>query len=107
MFLVSLNLLTGKKVVGVNGDDIGEVKDVEFDMNKWTISDLQVKLSDKAAVELGLKTHSGGMVGISRSKGSDRVYMPVELISAVGDVITINKSLIEITEGKLVKKYAE
>jgi sporulation protein YlmC with PRC-barrel domain len=104
--LVGLNLLTGKKVIGVNGDELGEVKDVEFDMGKWTISDILVKLSDKAAVELGFKTHGGSIVGISRSKGSDTVYMPVELVSAVGDVITINKSLIEIAEGKLVKKYA-
>lgn len=105
--MVSLNLLTGKKVIGINGDEIGEVKDVEFNMAKWTISDILVKLSDKAAVELGFKTHGGSMVGISRSKGSDTVYMPVGLISAVGDMITVNKSLIEITEGKLVKKYAE
>lgn len=107
ILLGSLNLLTGKKVVSVNGDAIGEVKDAEFDLTTWKISDLQLKLSDKAAVELGYKTHSGSLAGISRSKGTDTVYMPVELISAVGDVITINKSLIEIAKGKIVKKYSE
>ena len=39
--------------------------------------------------------------------GSKSVFMPVELVSAIADVITINKTLLEITEGQLVKKYSE
>ncbi len=104
--MVSLNELTGKKVVGLNGDAVGEVKDVEFDMNSWKITNLRLKLSEKAAFELGLKKTGGSMGPLTRTHGTNSVYMPVELISAVGDVITINKSIIEITEGQLVKKYS-
>jgi sporulation protein YlmC with PRC-barrel domain len=105
--LVSVNDLTGKKVVGVNGDAIGEVKDVEFDMTTWKITSLLLKLSEKAASELGYKKTTGSLGPLSLTHGSKSVFMPVELISAIGDVITINKTLLEITEGQLVKKYSE
>ena len=105
-FLVSVNDLNGKKVVGLNGDAIGEVRDVEFDMQTWKITHLQLKLSDKAAVELGYKKTSGSVGPLSVTRGSNHVFMPVELISAVSDVITINKTLLEITQGQLLKKYS-
>jgi sporulation protein YlmC with PRC-barrel domain len=38
--LVSANYLEGKKVVGLNGDAIGEVKDVEFDLTNWKVTNL-------------------------------------------------------------------
>ena len=105
--MVSLNELTGKKVVSVNGDAIGEVKDVEFDINDWKITHLQIKLSDKAAVELGYKKTTGSVGRLSMTRGTNMVYMPISLISAVGDIITISKTLLEITEGQLVKRYNE
>jgi sporulation protein YlmC with PRC-barrel domain len=40
--LAKLKNIVGKKVVGVNGDSIGEVKDVEFDTTTWKTSDLEV-----------------------------------------------------------------
>ena len=107
IFLVSANVLTGKKVVGVNGDAIGEVKDVEFDMATWKINNLLLKLTDKAASELGYTKTSGTLGPLSMTHGSKSVFMPVELVSAIGDVITINKTLIEITEGQLLKKYSD
>ena len=106
-FLVSANDLTGKKVVGSNGDAIGEVKDVEFDMRTWKIHNLLLKLSEKAASELGYKKTTGSLGALSVTRGSKSVFMPVELISSISDVITVNKSLLEITEGQLVKKYSE
>jgi sporulation protein YlmC with PRC-barrel domain len=102
-----VNDLTGKKVVGVNGDAIGEVKDVEFDMTTWRITSLLLKLTEKAAAELGYKKTTGSLGPISMTHGSKSVFMPVELVSAIADVITINKTLLEITEGQLVKKYSE
>jgi sporulation protein YlmC with PRC-barrel domain len=39
-FLVSANLITGKKVVATNGDAIGEVKDADFDTETWKINSL-------------------------------------------------------------------
>jgi sporulation protein YlmC with PRC-barrel domain len=107
MFLVSANDLTGKKVIGLNGDSIGQVKDVEFDTKTWKIDNLLLKLSDKAASELGYKKTSGTLGPLSLSHGNKSVYMPVAFISSISDVITINKTLIEITEGQLVKRYSE
>jgi sporulation protein YlmC with PRC-barrel domain len=105
--LVSANILNGKKVVGVNGDAIGEVKDVEFDMETWKITNLLLKLSDKAAAELGYTKTSGSLGALSVTRGSKTVFMPVELISSISDVITINKTLLEIAQSQLLKKYSE
>jgi sporulation protein YlmC with PRC-barrel domain len=104
--LVSANELVGKKVVGVNGDAIGEVKDVEFDNSTWKIIDLLIKLSDKAASELGFTKVSGGLGPVTLTRGNKNVFMPVNLIASVGDIITVNKTLLEITHDQLLKRYA-
>ena len=102
--LVRLKMLVGKKVVGVNGESIGEVKDVEFDTTTWKITDIELKLGDKAAMMLGLKG-SGRNFGGLRSTGTDTAYMPVEIISSIGDVVTVNKSLNDMTEGHLIHAH--
>lgn len=107
IFLVRMNDLKGKKVIGVNGDSIGEVKDVEFDLTTWKITSILLKLSDKAASELGYKKTSGSLGPLSLTHGGSSVYLPVEIISAISDIITINKTLVEITEDQLVKRAAE
>ncbi len=104
--LISTNELVGKKVVGVNGDAIGEVKDVEFDNNTWKISDLLVKLTDKAASELGFIRISGGLGPVTMTRGSKTVFMPVDLVASIRDIITVNKTLMEITQGQLLKRYS-
>jgi len=104
--LVRANDLTGKKVIGLNGDSIGEVKDVEFDTKTWKVNDILLKLTDKAATEIGIK-NSRNLGPLSLNQGNKSVYMPVAYISSISDVITINKTLLEITEGHLVKRHAE
>ncbi len=104
--LISANMLVGKKVVGVNGDAIGEVKDVEFDNSTWKISDLLVKLTDKAASELGFTKISGGLGPVTLTRGNKTVFMPVSLVASVGDIITVNKTLLEITQDQLLKRYS-
>jgi sporulation protein YlmC with PRC-barrel domain len=98
--------LVGKRVVGLNGDAIGEVKDAEFDNRTWKISDLLVKLSDKAASTLGFTKISGGFGPVTMTRGIRTVYMPVDLVDSVGDFVTVNKTLIEITRGQLLKRYS-
>jgi sporulation protein YlmC with PRC-barrel domain len=100
-------MLVGKKVVGVNGDAIGEVKDVEFDNSTWKISDLLIKLTDRAASELGFTRISGGLGPVTLTRGHKTVFMPVNLVASVGDIITINKTLMEITQGQLLKRYSD
>jgi sporulation protein YlmC with PRC-barrel domain len=105
--LVRANDLNGKKVIGLNGDSIGEVKDVEFDTKTWKVNDILLKLTDKAATEIGIKKNSRNLGPLSLNQGNTSVYMPVAYISSISDVITINKTLLEITEGHLVKRHAE
>ena len=76
----------GRKVVSLKGDEIGEIKDVVFDLNGWKVTHLKMKLSNKAAVSLGYK----------KTIGSYDVCMPVDVVSAVGDAVTINKTLLDL-----------
>ncbi len=105
IILTKLKNLVGKKIVGVNGESIGEVKDVEFDTATWRISAMELKLDEKAAMALGLKSSGRSMAGLSRNTGTDTAYLPVELISAMGDIITVNKTLNEMTEGHLIHAH--
>ncbi len=82
-FLVSVNSLSGKNVIGAGGTIIGEVVGAEVSTSTWQISTLQVKLSATASESLGFK----------KRFRSSTVCMPVSLVSAVGDVITINIDL--------------
>ncbi len=104
--MISANELVGKKVVGVNGDAIGEVKDVEFDNSTWKISDLLIKLTDKAASELGFTKISGGLGPVTLTRGNRTVFMPVNLVASVRDIITVNRTLIEMTQDQLLKRYS-
>ncbi|MCW4025446.1 MAG: PRC-barrel domain-containing protein [Candidatus Bathyarchaeota archaeon] len=92
--MVSVDEVSGRKVVSIKGDEIGEIKDVEFDIKKWEVTHMVLKLSNKAAVSLGYK----------KTIGSYDVCMPVSLISSVGDVVTINKTLLEIAENLDIKE---
>jgi sporulation protein YlmC with PRC-barrel domain len=87
LLLVNIDEISGKKVIGTGGYEIGEVKSAEVNLSNWNITHLQVKLSSQAADEMGYK----------KTLRSTTVCMPVSYISAVGDVITINKSLNELT----------
>jgi sporulation protein YlmC with PRC-barrel domain len=92
--LVSADELSGKKIVSLKGDEIGEVRDVEVDPQKWQVTHLQMKLSSKAAVSLGFK----------KTIGSYTVCMPIELVSSIGDVVTINKTLLDIAATTDIKE---
>ena len=85
--MVSIDSLVGKKVITAKAYILGEVKGAEANIENWQITHLQVKLTDKAANDLGFK----------KRFRSSMVCMPVSLISAVGEVITIGKSLQELS----------
>jgi sporulation protein YlmC with PRC-barrel domain len=85
--LVGVNKLVGKKVITAKAYILGEVKGAEADVDTWQITHLQVKLTDKAANDLKFK----------KRFRSSTVCMPVTLISAVGEVVTIDKSLEELS----------
>ena len=95
--LVSVDKLVGKKVITAKAYILGEVKGAEADVDNWRITHLQVKLTEKAATELGFK----------KRFRSSTVCMPVNLISAVGEVVTIDKSLDELSKSFDIVEYKE
>ncbi len=92
--MVSADEVSGRKVVSVKGDEIGEIKDVVFDLKNWKVTHLKMKLSNKAAVSLGYK----------KTFGSYDVCMSVDNISSIGDVVTINKTLLDLIANEEVKE---
>ena len=84
--LVDVDKLKGKKVIGGKANTLGEVNGAEVNTEKWTVTHLHIKLTDEAATQLGFK----------KRFRSSAVCLPVTLITAVGDVVTVNKSIEEL-----------
>ncbi len=95
--LVSIDKLSGKNVIGAGGYNLGEVKGAEVNTSTWQVTHLQVKLSNQASEELGFK----------KRFRSSTVCMPVSLVSAVGDVITIGKALSELSKNPEISECLE
>ncbi len=97
IFVVSLDKISGKNVIGQGGDDLGEVKGAEVNTNTWNVTHLQVKLSSKASESMGFK----------KRFRSSTVCLPVSMVSAVGDVVTVNKTLDELSSNQEVTECVE
>ncbi len=95
--MVSIDKISGKNVIGQGGDDLGEIKGAEINTNTWNVTHLQVKLSSKASDSLGFK----------KRFRSSTVCLPVSLVSAVGDVVTVNKTLDELSTNQEVTECIE
>jgi sporulation protein YlmC with PRC-barrel domain len=87
--VTSISELMGKAVVGANAYTLGNVNDAEVDIGKWSITNLHVNLTGDATRELGFK---------KPIMGSVTVFVPVSLVQAVGDIITLNKSVKELRD---------
>jgi len=83
VFLVKVDELSGKSVIGAGGKIVGEVVGAEVNLSTWQITTLLVKLSSMASETLGFK----------KRFRSSTVCMPVSLVNAVGDVITITSDI--------------
>ena len=96
-FVVSIDKLVGMKVITAKAYIFGEVKGAEVDVDSWRITHLHVKLTDKAATDLGFK----------KKFRSSTVCMPITHINEVGEVVTIDKSLEELSRLVEVVEYKE
>jgi len=94
--VVTFSKLMGKKVIGANAYTLGEVHGADVDPDKWQVTHLHVSLTDEATRELGFK---------KPLLGSVIVCLPVMLIQATGDVITLNKSVQELRSFVEPKKH--
>jgi sporulation protein YlmC with PRC-barrel domain len=79
--------MVGKRVIGANAYLLGEVAGADIDTEKWQLTHLHVSLTDDATRELGYK---------KPFMGSVIVCLPVQVIQAVGDVITLKKGINEL-----------
>jgi hypothetical protein len=66
---------------------LGEITGADVDTEKWLVTYLHVGLTDEAIRELGFR---------KPLLGSVIVCLPINIIQATGDVISLNKSIIEL-----------
>jgi sporulation protein YlmC with PRC-barrel domain len=95
--LVSISKIIGMKVITAKAYVLGEVKGLEADVDNWKITHLVVKLSEKAGTDLGFKKRFGNAT----------VSMPVELVKAVGEFVSIDKSFEELSRTVDIVEYRE
>jgi sporulation protein YlmC with PRC-barrel domain len=84
--LVSFKKLVGLKVITSKAYTLGEVTGFEVDIENWAITHLQIKLTTEASNQLGFK----------KRLRSSTVCMPIGLIKAVGEFVTIDRSMDEL-----------
>jgi sporulation protein YlmC with PRC-barrel domain len=86
--------MNGMSVITADAFTLGEVDGAHADTKTWQITHLDVALTKETTKELGLK---------KPILGSLTVCLPVTVVKKVGDVITLDKSLLEFKDMKECK----
>jgi len=86
--------MNGMKVITADAFTLGEVNGAHADTGTWQITNLDVGLTKEATRELGFK---------KPMLGSLTLCLPINTVKKVGDVITLNKSLLELKNLKECK----
>ena len=86
--------MNGMKVITADAFRLGEVDGAQVDTATWQITSLDVELTKEATKELNFK---------KPLFGSLTVCLPIAAVKQVGDVITLNKSLLEFKSLKECK----
>ena len=87
---VNVNILLGKSVVGDDTRLVGAVTGVEVElMPKWEVTHLHVSLTEETTRELGYKKPFLGSVD---------VMLPISLVKAVGDLISLDKKISDLRD---------
>jgi sporulation protein YlmC with PRC-barrel domain len=88
--MVSVNTLLGKTVLGADARVVGNVTGVEVELlPAWKITHLHASLTEETTRELGYK---------KPFLGSVEVLLPVSIVKAVGDLVSIDKKIEELKE---------
>jgi len=88
--MVNVNVLLGKTVVGDDARLIGSVTGVEVELlPKWQITHLHVSLTEETTRELGYK---------KPFLGSVEVLIPISIVKAIGDMISLDKKTAELKD---------
>jgi len=82
---VNVNILLGKNVVAEDARLVGTVTGIEVElMPKWEVTHLHVSLTEETTRELGYKKPFLGSVD---------VILPISIVKAVGDLISLDKKI--------------
>ena len=95
--MISFENLVGLKVLTSEAFSLGEVKGALVDTEKWNIKYLHVKINDEAATKLGFK----------KRLRSSTVCIPINMIVAVGDYVTIGRTLDQLSESQEITECKE
>ena len=83
------SLLDGKKVVGSEGNVLGEVAGIDINVSTWQANAFHVTLSDEATAELGLK---------KQLLSKTTICLPTQLVKAVGDLVTLKEPVRKLAD---------
>jgi sporulation protein YlmC with PRC-barrel domain len=87
---VNVNILLGKSVVADDARLVGAVTGVEVElMPKWEVTHLHVSLTEETTRELGYKKPFLGSVD---------VILPISIVKAVGDLISLDKKIDDLKD---------
>jgi sporulation protein YlmC with PRC-barrel domain len=86
-FGLKVSKLNGMSVITSDAYTLGEVDGAHADISTWNITHLDVELTKEATAELGFK---------KPLLGSLTVCLPITAVKKMGDVITLNKSLLDL-----------
>jgi len=95
--LISFENLIGLKVLTSEAFSLGVVKGALIDNKKWSIKYLHVKINDEAATTLGFK----------KRFRSSTVCLPINMVVAIGDFVTIGRSLDQLSESQEITECKE
>ena len=94
---MDLGKLNWKKVVTSDGVTIGELQGGDVDTISWQVTHVHVGLNDATLKEFGLEKPNLGQV---------LVCLPVHMIQAVNDTVTLNESLGELKTEKECREFS-
>ena len=94
VLILKVGNMNGMQVITADAFRLGEVDGTHADTATWQITHLDVELTKEATKELNFK---------KPRFGSLKVSLPITAVMEVGDVITLNKSLLEFKDLEEVK----
>ena len=89
--------MVGLQVVTSGAKIIGEVKGAKIDTATWVIKFLNVKLTGDAAESLGMK----------KRFRSSKICIPVGMVQAVGQLVTISRSIEELESSQEIAECTD
>lgn len=89
--------IIGLQVITLGAHILGEVKGARINTKTWAVEYLNVKLADIAANRLGMK----------KRFRSPTISVPVSMVNAVAELVTLNKTLEELEGSKEIVEYKE